>query len=135
MMTTQAYLIDENGHRLQTSENDCNNENNMIINPVDNPVKNENMKQNKKHSNTQTEEIDGINILYSNVDSLSNKIEELKTYIDLYKSDIILLTETLPKNPSNQYENVFNIDGFSCCEDMTGRVIGSWVYCLPDKRL
>ena len=120
-MTTQAYLIDENGHRLQTSENDCNNETNIIINPVDNPVKNENMKQNKKHSNTQTEEIDGINILYSNVDSLSNKIEELKTYIDLYKSDIILLTETLPKNPSNQYENVFNIDGFSCCEDMTGR--------------
>ena len=116
-MTTHAYLINENGQRLQTSEKECNDKNNIIINPVDNPV-NKNIEQNDKHFN---KEIEGINILYSNVDSLSNKIEELKTYIDLYKSDIILLTETLPKNPSNQYENVFNIDGFSCCEDMTGR--------------
>merc|ERR1712098_809183 len=29
--------------------------------------------------------------------------------------------ETLPKNPSNQYENVFNIEGFSSFEDITGR--------------
>ena len=120
MMTTHAYLIDENGQRLQTSEKECNDKNDMTINPADNPV-NINIEQNNKQFNKQIEDIEGINILYSNVDSLSNKIDELKTYIDLYKSDIILLTETLPKNPSNQYENVFNIEGFSSFEDITGR--------------
>ena len=52
---------------------------------------------------------DDLNILYTNTDSLSNKFDELKTYIELYKSDIILITETMPKNINYNFSNTFNL--------------------------
>lgn len=39
-----------------------------------------------------------LKILYSNVDSFSNKIDELKTFNHNGKYDVICITETMPKN-------------------------------------
>ena len=56
-MTTHAYLIDENGQRLQTSEKESNDKNDMTINPADNPV-NINIEQNNNQFNKQIEDIE-----------------------------------------------------------------------------
>ena len=59
--------------------------------------------------------------MYANVDILTNKLNEVESYAELYEADLILIAEHLPKNPVNNYENIFNIPGFSCIEDCTGR--------------
>ena len=52
-------------------------------------------------------------ILYSNVDSLLNKREELKENICKYDPDVIQLTEILPKNiKDTDFTTDFHIDGF-----------------------
>ena len=71
-----------------------------------------NIEKSKKNS---------LNILYSNVDILSNKINELEHYAKIYETDIILITEHLPKNSLNNFGNIFNIPGFNCIEDCSGR--------------
>ena len=71
-----------------------------------------NIEKSKKNS---------LNILYSNVDILSNKINELEHYAKIYETDIILITEHLPKNSLKNVGNIFNIPGFSCIEDCSGR--------------
>ncbi|XP_069107263.1 uncharacterized protein [Argopecten irradians] len=51
--------------------------------------------------------------MYSNVDSLLNKRQELKTVVDQENPSIIALTEILPKNnPGNLNPCEFNIDGY-----------------------
>ena len=59
--------------------------------------------------------------MYSNVDTLSNKLNEVEYYSEIYETDLILITEHLPKNSLDKFENVFNIPGFSCIEDCSGR--------------
>ena len=50
---------------------------------------------------------------YTNADSLSNKIGELSTSIVLTKPDIIMITETLPKNVQTAVqESELKIDGY-----------------------
>ena len=48
-------------------------------------------------------------IMYSNVDTLSNKLNEVEYYSEIYETDLILITEHLPKNSLDKFENVFNI--------------------------
>ena len=86
---------------------DVNNQKNEII-------------VNKTQSNSE-ENLNVLKLLYTNIDNLANKVDELKSYIELYDSDIVLLTESLPKNQTYKFENVFNINGFNCLEDMNGR--------------
>ena len=62
-----------------------------------------------------------LNILYTNLDSLSNKLNELEAHAELYKADIILITEHLSKNISSKFENVFSLDGYNCFEEISGR--------------
>ena len=64
-----------------------------------------------------------LKILYTNIDSLTNKKNELETYISVYNADIILIVETLSKNSNNVFDNIFHIDGFNCIEENTGRGI------------
>ncbi|MES9884665.1 MAG: hypothetical protein ABW185_27795, partial [Sedimenticola sp.] len=42
--------------------------------------------------------IDGLKITYTNADSLRNKIDELQVNSATSKTDIVIITETLPKN-------------------------------------
>ena len=65
--------------------------------------------------------INSFNIMYANVDSLTNKINEVETYSKLYKADFILLTETMSKNPSSKFDNIFNLKGYNCIENNSGR--------------
>ena len=62
-----------------------------------------------------------LNVMYTNVDSLTNKINEIETYAKLYKADLILITEYLSKNHSSNFTNIYNIDGFNCLENNKGR--------------
>ena len=55
------------------------------------------------------------------MDSLSNKLNELEAHAELYKADIILITEHLSKNISCKFENVFSLDGYNCFEEISGR--------------
>ena len=55
------------------------------------------------------------------MDSLSNKLNELEAHAELYKADIILITEHLSKNISSKFENVFSLDGYNCFEEISGR--------------
>ena len=59
--------------------------------------------------------------LYTNADSLQNKLTELHTYIDTESIDIVAITESLCKNPSSDYDPVFVIDGFDCVQNNSGR--------------
>ena len=61
--------------------------------------------------------------MYTNADSLTNKLNEIETYANYYDADLILVTEYLPKNPSNicNFNNIFNINGFNCIENNKGR--------------
>ena len=74
--------------------------------------------------------------MYANADSLTNKMEELKTYANQYQADLILITESLAKNTTvdnndvntinnvnniNSINNVYNIDDFNCLECNFGR--------------
>ena len=101
---TNDYHGIENGQCLK---DDVNNQKNEII-------------VNKTQSSSE-ENLNVLKILYTNIDNLANKVDELKSYIELYDSDIVLLTESLPKNQIDKFENVFNINGFNCLEDMNGR--------------
>ena len=53
--------------------------------------------------------------------SFPKKPKKAFGYIDLYKSDIVLITETMPKNSDDKYDNVFNMPGFNCIENNHGR--------------
>ena len=84
-------------------------------NPVSSSVNKSTTKDFKRCS------INSFNIMYANVDSLSNKISEVETYSKLYKADFILLTETMSKHPSSKFDNIFNLNGYNCIENNSGR--------------
>ena len=62
-------------------------------------------------------------ILYTNLDCLSNKKDELENLIKLNNVDIALICETLPKNPKDPLANEvnFNIQGYNIKVDNTDR--------------
>ena len=59
-----------------------------------------------------TEKHGGIKCLYTNADSVLNKLTELEAYIEKENIDIVAITETLCKNPADDYIPVFIIQGF-----------------------
>ena len=62
----------------------------------------------------KTIEINGINVLYTNADQLPNKLDELKTRIDIEKPHIIAIVEVNTKSCQNKPELIiFNIDGYT----------------------
>ena len=62
----------------------------------------------------KTIEIEGINVLYTNADQLPNKLDELKTRIDIEKPHIIAIVEVNTKSCKNKPELIiFNIDGYT----------------------
>jgi len=62
-----------------------------------------------------------IIVMYANVDSLTNKLNELETYAEVYKADVILISEHLSKNSSSIFSDIFKLNDYSCLEDNTGR--------------
>jgi hypothetical protein len=52
--------------------------------------------------------------VYTNADSLFNKLGELQTLISEKKYDIIAITEIFPKNQNLDYnDNLWNIPGYT----------------------
>ena len=68
-----------------------------------------------------TERHGGIKCLYTNADSVLNKLTELEAYIEKESIDIVAITETLCKNPQDDYNPVFIIQGFDCILNNEGR--------------
>ena len=95
-----------------------------LDNKIEKQQKNTNMINTKNKTvnvNENKNESAHINVMYANVDSLSNKLFEVETHAAMYNADIVLITEHLSKNPESKFDNVFNIDGFNCMEENTGR--------------
>ena len=95
-----------------------------MLNPTETVKINEN--ESKKNEKTKKDKNNMLNanhlkIMYTNPDTLSNKLNELETHADIYNADIILIAEYLSKNPTSKFENVFNLDNYNCIEDSTGR--------------
>ena len=94
-----------------------------------NTVDNMHAYKNVTYKTERTElKIDGksqyLNIMYANADSMTNKLDELKTYAEQYQADLILITESLAKNPtsfSEHVNNVYDIESFNCLECNVGR--------------
>ena len=64
----------------------------------------------RKPTNQKKNKIEKLKIYYSNVDTLTNKMEELKDRIAIHEPDVIMLTEVLPKHyESKPTENSFKI--------------------------
>lgn len=78
-------------------------------------------------SETVFSQTGAIQVLYTNADSLSNKINELQAMANLDKPDLICITETLPKyyNP-DLYEN-FNLPGYEGFHANRGRGVSTYV--------
>lgn len=56
--------------------------------------------------------------MYTNADSILNKREELMAMVELHHYDIIVITETLPKNRENMDMQVLElgINGYNCIQ-------------------
>ena len=108
----------------------ANNEtSNILENEIfqENPIS-ENLQKNGKNEGNiysyKTKENKFINVMYTNADSLSNKLNETETYASLYKADVILITEYLSKNTSSNFANIYKINGFNSIECNEGRGVG-----------
>ena len=64
---------------------------------------------------------DGLKCLYTNADSLQNKLPELELYVESENVDIVAITESLCKNPSEFYDPIFMLKGFACVSNNAGR--------------
>ena len=66
--------------------------------------------------------------MYTNADSISNKIDELQAIVDTYHPNIISITETLPKtrNP-NLTPPIHHIPGYNGFHRSTGRGISVYI--------
>ena len=70
---------------------------------------------------------DQIKCIYSNVDCLTNKIDEISLYLNKHQIDVAFITETNPKNNSNTDDENRNknlniiIEGYKCEECPSGR--------------
>ena len=87
--------------------------------------KNKNRKNKKQDKKNKTKFLNNkfLKIMYTNADSITNKLNEIETYANFYEADIILISEHLPKNPSNicNFNNVYHLDGYNCIENNKGR--------------
>ena len=81
-----------------------------------------NINKNNKHCfSPKFVEQDGLRCLYTNTDSLNNKIIEIQSYCCEHKIDLIFICETLPKQNYDKSNIKFIIPGYSALQDNTGR--------------
>ena len=111
----------------------CNHKNEIEFSPNQENKSPEDTKKQKKSQteNLQKSEIKNvptsinkdknISVIYANVDSLTNKMNEIETYAEIYKADVILISEHLSKNSSSNFSDVFKLHDYNCLEDNTGR--------------
>ena len=70
----------------------------------------------------------GIKCISTNTDTLTNKMEELETFIHENNIDIVAVSETLPKNTQEDKDNfVFTIPGYKVVNKPIGRGICMFV--------
>ena len=62
--------------------------------------------------------------IYSNVDSIVNKLTEIEIFLKANDIDVAAFTEMIPKNTSLEYDpngKNFVIEGYTSIEDITDR--------------
>ena len=103
----------------QENKNDENK--NQKKSQTENLQKTKYHKAEKKNEPTSMNKDKNICVMYANVDSLTNKMNEIETYVEVYKADIILISEHLSKNSSSNFSDIFKLHDYTCLEDNTGR--------------
>ena len=76
---------------------------------------------NEMHIDTDThfclgqgvEEHLGLRCLYTNTDTLINKLTELENFCSINKIDLVTITETIPKSNSDSVNLKFVLEGYS----------------------
>ena len=83
--------------------------------PINNSKKDSDFSQNfEKH--------DGLNCLFTNTDTLTNKLTELQNFCSENKIDIIAICESLPKNNNFDKQDIkFVLEGYASLQNNTGR--------------
>ena len=69
----------------------------------------------------RVEEHLGLRCLYTNTDTLNNKLTELENFCSLNKIDLVSITETLPKNNTDCVDLKFVLEGYSALQNNLGR--------------
>ena len=88
----------------------------MVIRGLRDPKKLENSKSKKESCSDSLSSIEQISILYTNMDSYTNKINNFKQYLacESPKPHVIILTETNEKNYKySLLESEINISGYN----------------------
>ena len=64
-----------------------------------------------------------VTCLYTNADTLTNKMDELELFLNNHKKiDVIAINESLPKNSSSDKNKInFILPGFNCIQNNSGR--------------
>ena len=69
-----------------------------------------------------------LNFLYTNADSLSNKISELEAIAEIGEQHVLCITETLPKNCINRSEYInIELNGYEGYHTNTGRGVSIYI--------
>ena len=110
--TYDTYITQENRSTHKDSQN-TRGHHNETRNPRPRNVA-------KNTSQTQKQNaVSKLKVLYSNVDSLPNKMHELLIMIGIHRPDIIMITEVLPKNyETKPTEQSLSINGFELFSDI-----------------
>ena len=69
----------------------------------------------------RVEEHLGLRCLYTNTDTLTNKLTELEHFCSMNKIDLIAITETIPKGNSDCVNLKFVLEGYSTLQNNLGR--------------
>ena len=107
-----ASIYDVPQNNICTQKNVCINNTETIDSSA---TQRENPKSNKPTSGS-------LHCMYTNSDSMPNKMEELEHFLHDQNVDIAAITETIPKNCSQ--DEVLNLDtlpGYKCIHNQSGR--------------
>ena len=88
---------------------------------------NANSDKTKGDNDPKTAKEKNIKFLYTNADTLTNKISELEAIVGNENYDIIAVTEIFPKNIDDKKTCSFFIQGYSCIVQEFGRGICLYV--------
>jgi exonuclease III len=99
-------------------------------------IKKNNPKQNKKKISKTEEILDSFKYLYTNADTLSNKLDELKAIVADTKPNIIAITEVKPK--FNRYKvlpSELQLDDYNMYTNNWDEKGTRGMACYIDKRI
>ena len=95
-----------------------------LVSTTPEPTKDYKSRHPNAHIDQAEAKDDKLICMYTNADSIGNKINELHAYIDTYHPNIICLTETLPKyRPLNSEPPTITIPGYTGYHATLGRGI------------